>query len=53
VDGSDRAGRPLSFLDHHIQCSNSAGTTPALLEKGIPDEAFEPFMDDDGSSALP
>ncbi len=34
-------GRPLSFLDHHIQCGNSLlGTTPALLEKGIPDEAF-------------
>jgi len=34
-------GRPLSFLEHHIQCGNSLlGATPALLEKGIPDEAF-------------
>lgn len=34
-------GKPLSFLDHHIQCGNSLlGTTPALLEKGIPDDAF-------------
>lgn len=34
-------GKPLSFLDHHIQCGNSLlGTTPALLAKGIPDEAF-------------
>jgi hypothetical protein len=41
-------GRPLSFLDHHIQCGNSLlGTTPALLAKGIPDEAFEPLIGDD------
>jgi len=34
-------GKPLSFLDHHIQCGNSLlGTTPALLTKGIPDNAF-------------
>ena len=34
-------GKPLSFLDHHIQCGNSLlGTTPALLAKGIPDDAF-------------
>jgi hypothetical protein len=34
-------GKPLSFLDHHIQCGNSLlGTTPALLAGGIPDEAF-------------
>lgn len=40
--------RPLSFLDHHIQCGNSLlGTTPALLEKGIPDEAFKPIEGDD------
>jgi hypothetical protein len=34
-------GKPLSFLDHHIQHGNSLiGCTPALLSKGIPDEAF-------------
>lgn len=41
-------GRPLSFLEHRIQCGNSLlGVTPALLEKGIPDEAFEPIEGDD------
>ena len=40
-------GRPLSFLEHHIQCGNSLlGTTPALLEKGIPDDAFNPIEGD-------
>lgn len=40
-------GRPLSFLDHHIQCGNSLlGTTPALLEQGIPDDAFKPIEGD-------
>lgn len=34
-------GKPLSFLDHHIQCGNSLlGVTPALLKNGIPDGAF-------------
>jgi hypothetical protein len=41
-------GKPLSFLDHHIRVGNSLlGTTPALLAKGIPDEAFTPFEGDD------
>jgi hypothetical protein len=41
-------GRPLSFLDHHIQCGNSLlGATPALLKQGIPDEAFEAIEGDD------
>lgn len=41
-------GKPLSFLDHHIQCGNSLlGTTPALLAKGIPDAAFTPIEGDD------
>jgi hypothetical protein len=41
-------GKPLSFLKHHVQCGNSLlGTTPALLAKGIPDEAFEPIEGDD------
>ena len=41
-------GKPLSFLDHHVQCGNSLlGTTPALLAKGIPDDAFNPIEGDD------
>lgn len=41
-------GKPLSFLDHHIQCGNSLiGATPALLKKGIPDEAFTAIEGDD------
>ena len=35
-------GKPLNFLDSHIQCGNSlVGATPELLEEGIPDSAFE------------
>lgn len=41
-------GKPLTFLDHHIQCGNSLlGCTPALLKKGIPDAAFTPLIGDD------
>lgn len=41
-------GKPLTFLDHHIQCGNSLlGCTPALLKKGIPDAAFTPLVGDD------
>jgi N-6 DNA Methylase len=41
-------GRPLSFLDHHIVLGNSLlGTTPALLAKGIPDDAFKPIEGDE------
>jgi hypothetical protein len=41
-------GKPLSFLEHHIQCGNSLlGATPTLLRKGIPDEAFTPIEGDD------
>lgn len=41
-------GRPLSFLDHHIQCGNSLlGTTPKLMKDGIPDDAFKPIEGDD------
>jgi Eco57I restriction-modification methylase len=41
-------GKPLSFLDHHIRVGNSLlGATPALLSKGIPDEAFTPIEGDD------
>lgn len=41
-------GRPLSFLDQHIQCGNSLlGAIPALLRGGIPDAAFDPIEGDD------
>ncbi len=41
-------GKPLSFLDHHIQCGNSLlGTTPELMAAGIPDEAFAAIEGDD------
>lgn len=41
-------GKPLSFLDHHIQCGNSLlGVTPRLLEEGLPDDAFKPIAGDD------
>jgi N-6 DNA Methylase len=41
-------GKPFSFLDSHILEGNSLlGTTPALLEQGIPDSAFEPIEGDD------
>lgn len=41
-------GKPLSFLDHNIRVGNSLlGATPALLAKGIPDEAFTPIEGDD------
>jgi len=41
-------GKPLSFLDHHIQCGNSLiGATPRLLKEGIPDAAFDTVEGDD------
>lgn len=41
-------GKPLTFLDHKIRCGNSLlGTTPRLLEEGIPKEAFKPIEGDD------
>ncbi len=41
-------GRPLGFIDHHIVCGNSLlGTTPALLENGLPNEAFKALTGDD------
>ncbi|RMG23819.1 MAG: hypothetical protein D6724_07475 [Armatimonadetes bacterium] len=41
-------GRPLSFLDSHIQCGNALlGATPALMARGIPDDAFKPIEGDD------
>jgi hypothetical protein len=41
-------GRPLSFLDHHIKVGNALlGTTPALLQAGIPDAAYVALTGDD------
>ena len=41
-------GKPLSFLDHHIRVGNSLlGTTPELIEAGLPDNAFKPQQGDD------
>ncbi|MBL8202642.1 MAG: N-6 DNA methylase [Blastocatellia bacterium] len=41
-------GKPLTFLEHRIQCGNALiGTTPALMKRGIPDEAFKPIEGDD------
>ena len=45
-------GKPLSFLDSHIQCGNALlGATPALLARGIPDDAFKPIEGDDKKAA--
>ena len=39
---------PLNFLDHHIKCGNSLiGATPELLEKPLPDKAFDAKTGDD------
>lgn len=41
-------GKPLSFLDHHIQCGNSLlGTTRQCILKGLPEEAFDALAGDD------
>ena len=41
-------GKPLSFLDHHIQCGNSLlGATPRVLADGLPDDSFKPLTGDD------
>ena len=41
-------GKPLSFLDSHIQHGNAlVGATPQLLVNGIPDEAWTPLEGDD------
>jgi hypothetical protein len=44
-------GKPLSFLDHHIRWGNSLlGTTPALISKGVPEEAFDEIDGDDAAT---
>jgi hypothetical protein len=45
-------GKPLPFLDANIRVGNSLlGTTPALLDKGIPRDAFKPIEGDDKQAA--
>ena len=41
-------GKPLSFLDHHIQVGDSLlGATPRLMTEGIPNDAFKLIEGDD------
>ena len=46
---SHTEGKPLTFLDHRIRCGDSlVGVFDlAVLEHGIPDEAFKPVTGDD------
>jgi hypothetical protein len=45
-------GRPLSFLDSHIQHGNALlGATPELLATGVPNDAWEPTEGDDKKTA--
>ena len=42
-------GKPLTFLDHHIQCGDSlvGVLDPKILAEGIPDDAYKPLTGDD------
>ena len=41
-------GHPLGFLEHHIVVGNSLlGTTPELLDAGVPDAAFKSLTGND------
>jgi hypothetical protein len=45
-------GKPLSFLDSHIRWGNSLlGATRALVDAGIPDDAYKPVTGDDKAAA--
>lgn len=45
-------GRPLNFLDSHIQRGNALlGATPDLMKDGVPDDAFDPVEGDDKKTA--
>jgi len=45
-------GLPLTFLNSHIQHGNALlGTTPELMDKGIPDAAWDPIEGDDKKTA--
>ena len=47
LEGLD-PGRPLSFLDAHIKVGNAlVGTTPDLVARGVPDDAFTTKTGDD------
>ncbi|MFM0489838.1 Eco57I restriction-modification methylase domain-containing protein [Paraburkholderia graminis] len=45
--------RPLTFLDHHLQCGDAllGVLDPKILEGGIPDEAFAALSGDDKPTA--
>ncbi len=47
------AGKPLTFLDHRIKCGDSLVGMLDLkvLDKGLPDAAFEPVSADSGEAA--
>jgi hypothetical protein len=47
-------GKPLSFLDAHIQCGDSLVGVfdPKVLEQGIPDEAYKALTGDEKPPAL-
>ncbi|GLY82298.1 Eco57I restriction-modification methylase domain-containing protein [Actinoallomurus iriomotensis] len=41
-------GKPLGYLDAHLRVGNALlGTTPKLLARGLPDDAFKPIEGDD------
>ncbi|MFT3840771.1 MAG: N-6 DNA methylase [Myxococcaceae bacterium] len=45
-------GLPLTFLDSHVQCGNALlGTTPGVMNDGIPDDAWAPIGEDDKKAA--
>lgn len=46
-------GKPLGFLDAHIQCGNAliGVFDPAVLEAGIPDDAYKALTGDDKAIA--
>ncbi|MEN9933422.1 MAG: hypothetical protein RLZZ387_1, partial [Chloroflexota bacterium] len=45
-------GLPLTFLDSHIRWGNSlVGATRALVERGIPDDAYKAVTGDDKATA--
>jgi hypothetical protein len=49
---SQSPGRPLAYFDSHIKAGNSLlGATPALLERGLPDDAFTVLAGDNRKTA--
>jgi hypothetical protein len=46
-------GRPLSFLDAHIQSGNALlGVSPALLKRGLPEKAFAGVLPGDDPDTM-